>query len=84
MIKWVALTAVLLVLIGTVVWAASVNGNRGCVGGAMHADCQMDVSECPQTGTDVPAACHDSAPDRAEHPRGAAGRGDQTCHEQMH
>lgn len=46
MIKWIALTVVLLVLVGGIVWAATVNDGR-CPMGMMHGDCPMVAADCP-------------------------------------
>lgn len=69
MIKWIALTVVLLVLVGGIVWAATVNDGQ-CPMGMMHGDCPRVAADCPHAGApadgtatcphatgEMPAAC---------------------------
>lgn len=79
MIKWLALAAVLLALIGGVVWTATVNRGHWYAGDAMRGGWHMSAGYCPQTAADGPRACHGVSANRPaaardmHHDQGRAG-----------
>jgi len=70
MIRWIALAAVLLALIGGVVWAATVNSGGWCAHDAMRGGCDGGAGDCPPAAGDAPVAGYGAPADR---PRAAGG-----------